>query len=76
MADSIPPDVPLSHAKDNSRSLLKNYISLAGIVIAAVAFANILFLFLIDIFSAHPNPYIGVLAYMVMRVVLILFFGR
>jgi len=72
MADSIPPDVPLSHANNNSRSLLKNYISLAGIVIAAVAFANILFLFLIDIFSAHPNPYIGVLAYMVMPGLLIL----
>ena len=47
------------------RSLLRNYLSLSGVVLAAIALANIIILFLIDITSAHSSPYIGILAYMV-----------
>src|SRR6476661_8176562 len=47
------------------KSLVRNYISLIGLALAVVALANIVFLFLIDVMSAHPSPYIGVLAYMV-----------
>ena len=48
-----------------SRNLIKNPISLIGLALAAVAFANIVFLMLIDLLSSQPSPYIGILAYMV-----------
>ena len=48
-----------------SRNLIRNPISLIGLALAAVAFANIVFLVLIDVLSSHPSPYIGILAYMV-----------
>ncbi len=48
-----------------SRNLIKNPISLIGLALAAVAFANIVFLVLIDVLSSQPSPYIGILAYMV-----------
>src|SRR5215470_6948225 len=47
------------------RKLFRNPISLAGAALAAVALANILFLFVIDLTSDHPSPYVGILAYMV-----------
>lgn len=46
------------------RSLLRNYISLTGLALAVVALANIVVLFLIDVTSAEPSPYLGILAYM------------
>jgi nitrate/TMAO reductase-like tetraheme cytochrome c subunit len=45
--------------------LFRNPLSLAGAALALVALANILFLFLIDVLSEKPSPYIGILAYMV-----------
>jgi nitrate/TMAO reductase-like tetraheme cytochrome c subunit len=45
--------------------LFRNTISLIGAALAAVSLANIIFLFLIDTFSDHPSPYVGILAYMV-----------
>ncbi len=62
------------------RSLLRNYISLSGLVLAAVALANIILLFIIDITAAQPSPYTGILAYMVLPVflalgLLLVFFG-
>src|SRR3954471_14626503 len=51
--------------------LMKNMISLAGIAIALVAAANIAFLVFIDFMSAHPSPYIGILAYMLMPGVMV-----
>ncbi|MFZ3342391.1 MAG: NapC/NirT family cytochrome c [Terriglobales bacterium] len=47
------------------RGLLANPLSLIGLALAAVAFGNILFLFFLDLASNHPNPYVGILAYMV-----------
>jgi hypothetical protein len=47
------------------RSLLRNYISLTGLALAVVALANIIVLFIIDVTSAEPSPYLGILAYMV-----------
>ena len=49
----------------NAPKLYKNPISLAGIALAAVAFANILFLVFLDTVSHTPSPYVGILAYMV-----------
>lgn len=57
------------------RMLLLNPISLAGSVIALVSLANIAFLFVIDLISTTPSPYIGILAYMVMPAFLILGLG-
>src|SRR5579884_1833049 len=47
------------------RELLRNPISLIGAALAVVSVVNILFLFMIDLVSDHPNPYVGILAYMV-----------
>jgi len=52
--------------------LVGNPISLAGLALALVALANTLFLFLIDLLSEKPTPYIGILAYMVGPAFLIL----
>jgi len=57
---------------ESSKRLARNKISLIGMAIAIVAAANILFLFLMDVMSAHPNPYVGILAYMVMPGFLVL----
>ncbi len=54
------------------RLLFRNPISLAGAALALVSLANILFLFLIDLLSEKPSPYIGILAYMVGPTFLIL----
>lgn len=48
------------------KKLSRNPISLIGMALAIVAAANILFLFLIDVMSTHPNAYVGILGYMVM----------
>ena len=45
--------------------LIKNPTSLIGAALAIVAAANIAFLVFIDFMSAHPSPYIGIFAYMV-----------
>jgi hypothetical protein len=47
------------------RELLSNPISLIGAALSVVSVINIVFLFLIDMMSDHPNPYVGILAYMV-----------
>ena len=52
--------------------LIKNPLSMVGLALAVVAFANIFFLILVDIISTYPNPYMGVLAYMVMPAFLVL----
>jgi nitrate/TMAO reductase-like tetraheme cytochrome c subunit len=51
---------------------LGNPISLTGAALALVSLANIIFLFLIDLLSTTPSPYIGILAYMVAPAFLIL----
>jgi nitrate/TMAO reductase-like tetraheme cytochrome c subunit len=47
------------------RQFFGNPISLIGLALAVVAFGNFLFLFFLDLTTAHPSPYIGILAYMV-----------
>jgi nitrate/TMAO reductase-like tetraheme cytochrome c subunit len=49
----------------NGPKLYKNPISLAGMALAVVAFANVLFLFFLDSFTHVSSPYVGILAYMV-----------
>jgi len=47
------------------RRLIRNWISLAGAVIATGSFFAFLLLFALDIFAEHGNPYMGILAYVV-----------
>ena len=54
-----------------SAKLYRNPISLIGIALAAVAFANILFLIFLDSFSHISSPYVGILAYMVAPAIMI-----
>ena len=60
-----------SSNNSNAPKLYKNPISLAGIALAAVAFANILFLVFLDTFSHVSSPYIGILAYMVAPAIMV-----
>jgi hypothetical protein len=46
--------------------LVRNPLSILGIIIALASVANIIFLALVDLFSATANPYVGILAYMVL----------
>src|SRR5271166_620007 len=63
-ADSQPMNTP-SSTNGSAPKLYKNPISLAGIALAVVAFANVLFLIFLDTFTHVSSPYVGILAYMV-----------
>src|SRR5437763_1834338 len=52
------------------RSLARNLISEAGMLIAIIALANIIFLIYIDITSAE-NPYLGILTYVIVPAILV-----
>jgi nitrate/TMAO reductase-like tetraheme cytochrome c subunit len=63
---STPDDESLRSAGISKvRELVRNPVSLIGFALAAVALVNIVFLFLIDLTTQHPSPYVGILAYMV-----------
>ncbi len=64
MAEDTQKDPLLDHPPV-SKGLIRNPISLIGIACAVVAFANIVFLVLIDLLASQPSPYVGILAYMV-----------
>jgi len=53
-------------------SRLRNWLSLAGFVLAIAAFFAFVLLFSVDIFATHANPYMGILAYVVAPMFLIL----
>lgn len=46
-------------------TLLRNWLSLAGMVLAAAALFAFIMLFAMDLFADHANPYMGILAYVV-----------
>jgi nitrate/TMAO reductase-like tetraheme cytochrome c subunit/ribosomal protein S27E len=46
-------------------SLIRNPLSLIGAALAATAVATIVFLLFVDLVSARPSPYVGVLLFMV-----------
>ncbi len=72
MSDAGTPLPPNPPGHDYSlKSLLRNYISLIGLALAAVSLANIIFLFLVDVVSSQSSPYIGIFAYMVMPAFLV-----
>src|ERR1041384_3776673 len=53
-------------------SLIRNYVSFVGMVIAFTSLACILLLFLIDLTRETENPYFGIVTYMLLPGVLIL----
>lgn len=60
MTDNTPAPIPLR------RSIWRNWISLAGAVIAIGSFFSFLLLFAFGIFAGeHSNPYVGILSYVV-----------
>ncbi|MBI3475026.1 MAG: NapC/NirT family cytochrome c [Acidobacteria bacterium] len=65
MADANSSSAPHIAGWARLRQLLNNQISIIGLALAAVALGNILFLFFMDLTTAHPSPYVGILAYMV-----------
>src|SRR5208283_455678 len=62
---------PLRDHPPVSQNLIRNPISLIGLALAGVAFANIVLLVLIDLLANHSSPYIGILAYMVAPAILV-----
>ena len=52
-------------------SLARNWISFVGITIAIIAAINIGFLVFADLGAEHANPYVGIMAYVVVPAVLI-----
>ena len=52
-------------SKAGIRQHLRNWLSLAGAILAVSAFFAFLFLFAIDLLAHHGNPYMGILAYVV-----------
>lgn len=55
------PDVPAKPP-----SLARNFLSSIGLVVALIAIVNIAFLVFADVGSSHSNPYVGILAYVVL----------
>ena len=48
------------------RHLFRNYVSLAGGLIAGIGFGTNIFLILTDIFAPSHNPYVGIVTYMLL----------
>jgi len=51
--------------RNQIRLMMRNPVSLAGVALSVVSLANFCFLFLIDLVSERPSPYVDILAYMV-----------
>ncbi len=68
MSDDTPP------AKSTSTRLsrLRNWLSLSGAVLSFSAFFAFVLLFAVDLMAAHANPYMGILAYVVAPMFLLL----
>src|SRR5215471_12103338 len=63
-------EIPVVHS--GRPSLLRNWISLTGGVIAIGSLFSILLLFLLDMLSKVPNPYVGILTYFIVPMILIM----
>jgi len=56
-------------------SRLRNWLSLAGAVLSVSAFFAFVLLFAVDLMAAHANPYMGILAYVVAPMFLLMGLG-
>ena len=63
MSEELPPTMPPRHISHLKR--LRNWLSLAGMVLSASAFFAFVLLIAVDLFATHANPYMGILAYVV-----------
>ncbi|HVS33062.1 MAG TPA: NapC/NirT family cytochrome c [Thermoanaerobaculia bacterium] len=61
----------MSDEVKKTASLARNWISFLGLTIAVIAAINIAFLVLADIGSEHVNPYVGVMAYVLVPGVMV-----
>ena len=52
-------------SKQTSAIGFRNWISLAGMIVSIGGLFSFVLLFVLDLFSHHANPYVGLLAYMV-----------
>src|ERR1700745_2600591 len=59
------PDAPVAPQCRSFRRHFQNWLSWAGMVLAAAALFAFVLLFAIDLFAPAKNPYIGILAYVV-----------
>jgi nitrate/TMAO reductase-like tetraheme cytochrome c subunit len=69
--EGTPPLAPVPD-EPNYKQLMRNPISLIGLALAAVAIVNIIFLFVLDVTTKQPSPYIGIFAYMLMPGIMML----
>ncbi|HUN89553.1 MAG TPA: NapC/NirT family cytochrome c [Terriglobales bacterium] len=70
MVENLEPK-PTKPESGEKPGLIRNLISFIGVAIAVVAAGNIAFLVFLDFMSPHDNPYIGILAYMLVPGVLV-----
>ena len=59
------PDAPAPAQPRPLTRNFRNWLSWSGIVLAAGGLFSFFFLFAIDFFAGHPNPYVGILTYVV-----------
>src|SRR5678815_6037111 len=59
------PEAPAPAQPRPFRRNFRNWLSWSGMVLAASALFAFCLLFAIDLIARHPNPYIGILAYLV-----------
>jgi nitrate/TMAO reductase-like tetraheme cytochrome c subunit len=71
MTEDLTPQSTNGASDEPVPRLYKNMISLVGMAIALVAAANIAFLVFLDFMSAHPSPYLGIFAYMLMPAIMV-----
>ena len=64
MSKSSPEPAASPRTYRNPR-LLRNWLSLSGVILSVSAVFAFVLLFGIDIFAKHANPYMGILAYVV-----------
>src|SRR5438046_9361583 len=59
------PEAPAPAQPRPFRRNFRNWLSWSGMVLAASALFAFCLLFAIDLIATHPNPYVGILAYLV-----------
>lgn len=59
------PDAPAPAQPRPFTRNFRNWLSWSGMVLAAGGLFSFFFLFAIDFFAGHPNPYVGILTYVV-----------